>query len=65
MPKKKQPPRLLTTAETASRLGVSVRALQRYRENEWITGEPGPRDGRRVLYRESEVSRFLAEERSA
>ncbi|MFC4271835.1 helix-turn-helix domain-containing protein [Sneathiella chungangensis] len=54
--------RLISTYEAARRLGISVRTLERHRQNK--TGPVFLRLGRRVLYSVSELNRWCEENKT-
>ncbi|MCC3303818.1 helix-turn-helix domain-containing protein [Sneathiella sp. HT1-7] len=54
--------RLISTYEAAKRLGISVRTLERHRQNK--TGPVFLRLGRRVLYNVAELHRWCEENKT-
>lgn len=55
--------RLLTTAETAARLNVSVRTLIRWRQSVPLVGPPPIRVGNAIRYAEQDVNGWLLTQR--
>nr|WP_162858523.1 helix-turn-helix domain-containing protein [Sneathiella chungangensis] len=53
---------MISTYEAARRLGISVRTLERHRQNK--TGPVFLRLGRRVLYSVSELNRWCEENKT-
>lgn len=54
---------LLTTAETAARLNVSVRTLIRWRQSVPLVGPPPIRVGNAIRYAEQDVNGWLLTQR--
>lgn len=54
---------MLTTAQTAERLGVSERTLKRWRGDIPVFGLPPIRLGGRVMYAEADVNGWLLRQR--